>query len=171
MDIARNHILVVDDLADTADTTVELLSLWGYDAIACYSGAAALISARIHRPELVLLDLGMICMDGFQFTSLFRELTGCGSIPIIAVTGYCSQVCRSRACEAGMSDYLLKPVDPKRLEDLLARTIVETAVTTSLRIDAANRLAQRTPRPKRQSFRGIPGQEYTSPWVRELACL
>jgi CheY-like chemotaxis protein len=170
MDFARNHILVVDDLADTADSTVELLSLWGYDAIASYSGAAALDSACRHRPDAVLLDLGMPCMDGFQFTRLFRELPGCGSIPIIAVTGHYRQAYRSRASEAGISEYLLKPADPKCLEDLLARTIVTTIVPPSLGIDAANRLTKRTLSPKRQSFRGMPGKEYTT-WVRELACL
>jgi len=160
---------VVDDLADTADTTVELLFLWGYDAIASYSGAAALDSACRHRPDAVLLDLGMPCMDGFQFTRLFRELPGCGSIPIIAVTGHCRQAYRSRASEAGISKYLLKPADPKCLQNLLARAIVTTIVPPSLCIDAANQLNERTPRPKRQIPHDMSSQEYTTPRVRELA--
>ena len=58
MDPARLHILVVDDVVDAADSTVELLSLWGYDARACYCGATALESALGRRPCVVILDVG-----------------------------------------------------------------------------------------------------------------
>ena len=88
MDPARLHILVVDDVVDAADSTVELLSLWGYDALACYCGATALESAFARRPCVVLLDVAMPRMDGFQFADLFRELPLCKVIPIIAVSGY-----------------------------------------------------------------------------------
>lgn len=130
---ARNHILVVDDLADAADTTVELLSIWGYDAIACYSGAAALESASIHRPLVVLLDLGMPGMDGFQFAALFRGLPECGSIPIIVLSGHFSQAYCSSAREAGFHHYLLKPANPKVLKTVLVLTI-ETAALPHRRV-------------------------------------
>ena len=64
MDTERIHILVVDDLPDMAESTAELLTLWGYDATACDSGAMALASARVRRPAAVLLDLVMPRMDG-----------------------------------------------------------------------------------------------------------
>jgi len=51
MHIARLHIIVVDDLVDAADSTVELLSIWGYDAIACYSSAAGIECTRNRRPD------------------------------------------------------------------------------------------------------------------------
>lgn len=87
MGIARLHIMVVDDMANSADSTVELLSIWGYDAIACYSGAAGIECTRKRRPDGVLLDLAMPGMDGFQFASLFQKLPECGSVPLIALCG------------------------------------------------------------------------------------
>jgi CheY-like chemotaxis protein len=127
MDIGRPHILVVDDLADAADTTVELLSLWGYDAVACYDGPAALASARARRPDGLLLDLAMSRMDGFRFAALFRALPGCGAVPVVAVSGYSSPAYAARARAAGIRHYLLKPADPDRLKELLAREVVPAA--------------------------------------------
>jgi CheY-like chemotaxis protein len=129
MDLARNHILVVDDYVDAVDTTVELLSIWGYDAIACSSGAAALESASIRRPDAVLLDLVMPHMDGFQFARLFHKLPGCGLIPTIALSGYSSAGYRLRARTAGIHQCLLKPTAPALLRSLLARTIMDRAVS------------------------------------------
>jgi CheY-like chemotaxis protein len=169
MDVARNHILVVDDLADTADTTAELLGIWGYDAIACHSGAAALEAACRHRPDLVLLDLGMPCMDGFQFAGLFHEMSECGSIPIIAVSGHFSQAYRTNAREAGILHYLLKPAAPKCLKDLLARTIAAAAIPPSLSNGITSRLAVKSPRPKRRILHEMSTPQYTTPMLRELA--
>jgi len=123
MDIARMHILVVDDLVDAADTTVELLSIWGYDAVACYTGATALESGRLRRPGVVLLDLAMPAMDGFEFAELFHELPDCGSVPLIALSGYSSLAFRARAQKAGIHHYLLKPADAECLRELLEREI------------------------------------------------
>jgi CheY-like chemotaxis protein len=133
MDFARNHILVVDDYVDAVDTTVELLSIWGYDATACYSGAAALESASICRPDVVLLDLAMPRMDGFQFARLFHNLFGCGLIPIIAQSGYPSAEYRVRARAAGIHAYLLKPAEPALLKSLLVRTVLARAVSRAKR--------------------------------------
>jgi CheY-like chemotaxis protein len=123
MDVGRSHILVVDDWADAGDSTAELLIIWGYDARACDTGAAALESARAHRPDAVLLDLAMPHMDGFQFAALFRELPRCGAVPIIAVTGYARAVHGCRAREVGIRHYLLKPADPARLKEVLASEV------------------------------------------------
>ena len=84
MDTTQLHILVVDDLTDAAESTAEVLALWGYDATACDSGAMALARARIRRPVAVLLDLLMPRMDGFQFARAFRGLPECKAVPLIA---------------------------------------------------------------------------------------
>ncbi|HEV3386591.1 MAG TPA: response regulator, partial [Gemmata sp.] len=162
MDVSRKHILVVDDLADAADSTAELLSIWVYDAIACYSGATALESACRYRPDVVLLDLGMPCMDGFQFARLFHELSGCRSIPIIAVSGHFSQACRSNAREAGILQYLLKPADPKCLKELLARTIAAAAILSSLSNDITSHPTVNSPRPKRRILHDMSTPQYTT---------
>ena len=124
MDLGRHHILVVDDSADTADSMAELLSIWGYDAHACYCGATALESALVRCPRVVLLDVAMPRMDGFRFVELFRELPFCDAVPIIAVSGYGGAANYARAREAEVQHYLLKPTDPGRLRDVLARQIV-----------------------------------------------
>jgi CheY-like chemotaxis protein len=132
MDVGQVHILVVDDSADGADSTVELLAIWGYDARACYTGASALESARARRPDAVLLDLAMPRMDGFQFAGLFRELPRSDSIPIIVVSGYSGAAYYARAREVGIDHYLLKPADPGRLRELLAWEVVPSAIHTPL---------------------------------------
>jgi CheY-like chemotaxis protein len=154
MHLARNHILVVDDLADAADSTVELLSVWGYNATACYGGAAALVSARIRRPDVVLLDLAMPRMDGFQFTGLFHELPKCGSVPIIALSGYSGHAYQSKAREVGIEHYLTKPVDPNCLKDLLAQTI------------DFPRLAVEMPQPSRRIFSRVATRLVSAPLMR-----
>jgi CheY-like chemotaxis protein len=133
MHLARNQILVVDDLIDAADSTVELLFIWGYEAVACYSCASALNAARFRRPDVVLLDIGMPCMDGFQFAKLLHELPQCRSVPIIAVTGHSGHAYRLRARKAGIHQYLLKPAEPALLRSLLARSILLTAVSRGKR--------------------------------------
>lgn len=119
MGAERIHILIVDDLADAADSTAEVLALWGYDATACDSGATALDCARLRRPDVVLLDLAMPRMDGFQFARAFRMLPGCGAVPLVAVSGYPSPAYSARALEAGIEHYLVKPADPTGLKALL----------------------------------------------------
>jgi CheY-like chemotaxis protein len=155
MDVARIHVLVVDDLADAADSTVELLSIWGYEAIACYSGAAGIECTRKRRPDVVLLDLAMPSMDGFQFARLFQKMPACGSVPLIALSGYTSYSYRIRASEAGIRHYLLKPVDLTYLKRLLALEILATAASSSLIGDTVRRLAIELPRPKKRNFRGV----------------
>src|SRR5579872_1337929 len=132
MDVAQFHILVVDDYLDAADSTVELLTIWGYDAIACYSGATGIEYARARRPDAVLLDLAMPNMDGFQFARLFQKMPECRSVPLIALSGLTSNAYRARAREVGISHYLLKPADPTCLKNLLAHEIVTTSVPLSL---------------------------------------
>jgi len=163
MDVARIQILVVDDLVDAADTTVELLSAWGYDAVACYTGVAALESACLRRPDVVLLDLAMPEMDGFEFAGLFRELPNCESVPLIALTGYSSQIYRARAWEVGIRHYLLKPADPECLRDLLALEIVATATPSSLSAGNISHLAVEFGRPKRRILHGLTRQMFSAP--------
>jgi CheY-like chemotaxis protein len=155
MDVTRIHILVVDDLVDAADTTVELLGIWGYDAVACYTGASALESACLRRPDAVLLDLAMPEMDGFEFAGLFYDLPDCGSVPLIALSGFSSQAYRMSARMAGIQHYLLKPADLKCLKDLLVQEIVATATPSPLRGETERRIAVELPSPKQRILRGV----------------
>lgn len=147
MDTERLHILVVDDVADAADSTTELLGLWGYDARACYCGAAALAAARARRPDAVLLDLAMPRMDGFRFADLFRGLPLCGAVPVVAVSGYSGTAFYARARAAGIRHYLLKPTDPDQLRALLAWEVVPVAVPAPLPVPRHLLRLPSSPRP------------------------
>ncbi len=160
MAIARIHILVVDDLNDAADSMVDLLSIWGYDATACYDGATALGAVRLQQPTVILLDLAMPEMDGFQFTRLLRELPDCGVVPIIALSGYSSQTYRARAWEIGIRHFLLKPADPKFLKPLLAQEI-EFALTANPQPGIFDRnVSVELSQPGRRKLGGLYSQAY-----------
>jgi len=120
VDSPRPYILVVDDLADAANSMVKLLKVWGYDSEAYYQGDAALEAARTRRPHAVLLDIGMPGMDGFQLARQLRQLSPGERTPVFAITGHSTDQCRTRAREAGIDHYLVKPADLAALQELLA---------------------------------------------------
>src|SRR5579883_2092683 len=95
------RVLVVDDSWDTADSLAQLLTLWGYDAEAGYGGAAALEAARTYRPDVVVLDVAMPSMDGFQVAVALRQMPGLEGITVIGLTGYGNEACQTAAREAG----------------------------------------------------------------------
>lgn len=148
MDVGRFRILVVDDIADVADSTAELLNCWGYDALACYDGATALESARAREPDAVLLDIAMPSMDGFEFARRFREPPGRESVPIVAISGYTGLAYHACAREVGIQHYLPKPADLTRLRELLTWE-VERAVALAPAFDQTGQVqAQRAAKPE-----------------------
>jgi CheY-like chemotaxis protein len=165
MNMDRIHILVVDDVADAADTMVELLSIWGYDAVACYDGTAALEAARFRRPDAVVLDLAMPLMDGFQFAELLHELPDCGSVPIIAVSGYSFPVYATRARGVGIRHYLVKPADPTRLKKLLVQELDPFAPPSPLFGDSIGCLPLGLPQLSRRVPGGVESQPRSVPVI------
>jgi two-component system, OmpR family, response regulator len=125
MNRIKPFVLVVDDMEDMADTLVDLLVLWGYDAQACYCGASALVILRNLAPELVILDIAMGPMNGFTLTSKLRKVSGCEAIPIVAMSGYTNQEYQLRARTLGIAHYLLKPLDLPVLQNVVSRCIVK----------------------------------------------
>jgi DNA-binding response OmpR family regulator len=115
----RPRVLVVDDLADTADSLALLLTLWGYAAEACYKGDTVLEIARAYQPHVVLLDLALPRRNGFQVAQDLREEPGPWHPLLIAITGHEQKAYRIRAEEMGFYRYLVKPVDPRALQRLL----------------------------------------------------
>ena len=77
--IRRPRILVVDDLADAADSMAMVLRIWGYDAEVSYDGAASLATAAAYRPQVVLMDLGLPVMDGLEVARLFLARPSSGT--------------------------------------------------------------------------------------------
>jgi CheY-like chemotaxis protein len=113
------RILVVDDLRDSTDSLVMLLKIWGHDAEASYGGASALATALLFLPQVVLLDIGMPGINGFQVAHRLHDQPGFADSVIIGITGFADQPSRALARAEGFDHYLLKPVEPEQLRQLL----------------------------------------------------
>jgi CheY-like chemotaxis protein len=122
------RVLVVDDCRDTTDSTAELVGLWGHDARRAYAGAAALEMAAEYRPDVMLVDLAMWGLDGYEVARQARRLPGLDRSLLIAVTGYPGAEHRRLAADAGFDFYAPKPMDPSTLEALLMSRQIELSV-------------------------------------------
>jgi PAS domain S-box-containing protein len=117
---ARRRILVVDDNVDAAVTISSLLKAWGHDVQTAFGGEAALETVRRFQPEIILLDIGMPGMSGYDVAKWLRAEPSARGIVIAAVTGYGQEADRQRSFDAGFDYHLTKPPDPGLLESLLA---------------------------------------------------
>jgi PAS domain S-box-containing protein len=115
-----SRVLVVDDNHDNAGGLSRLLRLLGHDVQVAYDGKGALEAARAHRPEVVLLDIGLPGMDGYEVVKRLRAEECCKDSLIIAVTGYGQPEDLSRSKEAGFDHHLVKPVDYEALMSVFA---------------------------------------------------
>jgi two-component system CheB/CheR fusion protein len=97
-----------------------LLQIWGFDSMCANDGAEGLSLARTFSPGIVLLDIGLPNMDGYEVARRLRKSARGDRMTLIALTGYGQEADRARALEAGFDLHLLKPVDPARLRELLA---------------------------------------------------
>jgi PAS domain S-box-containing protein len=114
------RVLVVDDHADAADSLAMLLRMEGHDVRIARNGPAAVESAQADPPDVVLLDLGMPGMDGFEVARRLRQGPAARTF-IAALTGWGQEEDRRRTREAGFDHHLVKPADPNDLRELLAR--------------------------------------------------
>jgi len=117
---AGSRVLLVEDNLDAAESLGELLRIWGHEVTVAHDGAAALGAVPEARPEVVLLDIGLPGMDGYEVASRLRATPGLAGLRLIAVTGYGQESDRRRARLAGFDHHLVKPVDLDRLRALLA---------------------------------------------------
>lgn len=117
--IPPRRILVVDDNKDAAESLAMLLSLSGHQVMVAHDGALALGIAAAERPEVILLDIGLPGMDGYEVCRRARE-EGLTDTLIIAMTGYGQDRDRQRSKEAGFDTHTVKPVELDHLMELLA---------------------------------------------------
>lgn len=112
----RPRVLVVDDLPDTLQSTATLLNIYGYNVKTACGGAEAIARSLEFRPEVVLLDLAMPHMDGFETARRIQALDLPPPPPVlVAVSGNDDRVTRRQAAEAGFDLHLVKPVHPRLL--------------------------------------------------------
>ncbi|HEY6924170.1 MAG TPA: PAS domain-containing protein, partial [Steroidobacteraceae bacterium] len=113
------RVLIVDDNADAADTLAVLLNMEGHEAQTVHSGREALVRAESFQPDVVLLDIGLPEMDGYEVARRIRELLGGRAVRLVAVTGYGGPEDRLRTRAAGFDAHLLKPLELATLARVL----------------------------------------------------
>ncbi len=117
----RRRLLVVDDLVEVAEDMAALVrEAFGHEVRTAHDGPTALQVAAEFRPELVLLDIGLPGMDGYEVARRLRGLPGLGDVVLVALTGWGQEGDRRKTQEAGFNHHLVKPVGLKELQALLA---------------------------------------------------
>lgn len=117
---ARRRVLVVDDNEDAAQTLADWLAARGHVTDVAYDGPSALQRAREAQPDVVIVDIGLPVMDGYELARGLREEHGSRSLLLIALTGYAQEADKRRTEQAGFDAHLVKPVSVEQLEALLA---------------------------------------------------
>ena len=115
------RILVVDDNEDAANTLAMILKMDGHEIETAYSGMEALERIERFAPAIVLLDIGLPIIDGFEVARRIRALPHGHHVRLVAITGYGQEADRARTREAGFAHHLVKPVDFADLERLLSQ--------------------------------------------------
>lgn len=108
-------ILVVEDQEDNRRILRDLLSSRGYEIIEVTDGLAGVAAAQTHHPDLILMDIQLPGIDGYEATRRIKEDKELQSIPVIAVTSYALSGDEQKALSAGCDDYIAKPYSPREL--------------------------------------------------------
>jgi PAS domain S-box-containing protein len=115
----HSRILVIEDNRDSALMLAELVRAWGHEVHMAYDGVAGLLAARDLQPQIVLLDIGLPGMNGYEVARELRKTPGLEESLIVALTGYGQVEDRQRAQASGVNVHLVKPADPDVLQPLL----------------------------------------------------
>ena len=116
----KRRVLVVDDNIDAAETLAELLQLCGHEVRVAHDGLSALQAASEYLPGVVLLDIGLPHMDGFEVAKQIRQQSALKGVVLVALTGYGQASDLKRSVEAGFDFHLTKPADFTQIEKILA---------------------------------------------------
>jgi CheY-like chemotaxis protein len=117
----KPRALVIDDAPDVTEMLAILLQYAGYEVVMVYSGAQALEAARAERFDVLVSDIGMPGMNGYELAAAVRALPGYQATPMIAVTGFTMYEDRDRALQCGFNAFLAKPINPRDLINLVER--------------------------------------------------
>jgi signal transduction histidine kinase/response regulator of citrate/malate metabolism len=120
--VQRRRILVVDDNRDAATSLAELLVLMGHETRIAHDGLEAVQAAESFRPDVVLLDIGMPRLNGYEAARMIRQQLWGQDMLLVALTGWGQQEDRRKSGEAGFDAHLVKPANPVALMELLGRT-------------------------------------------------
>lgn len=115
----RRWALVVDDVSDVTEMLSMLMTHAGYEVSTASSARAAIALASKHHFDVIISDIGMPEMNGYELAKALRLLPGYESIPMVAVTGYSMFDDRNRSLSAGFNEHVTKPIDPRAFLDLI----------------------------------------------------
>jgi CheY-like chemotaxis protein len=113
------YALVVDDVSDVIEMLSVLMKHAGYEVSTASSAADAIALAREHHFDIVISDIGMPEMNGYQLAEALRLLPGYETVPMVAVTGYSMFDDRNRSLTAGFNEHVTKPIDPRAFLELI----------------------------------------------------
>ena len=111
--------LVVDDVSDVTDMLSLLLEHAGYDVSTASCARDAIALAREHHFDVIISDIGMPEMNGYELALALRTLPGYETVPMVAVTGYSMFDDRNHSLSAGFNEHVTKPIDPRAFLDLI----------------------------------------------------
>ncbi len=117
--VTKQRVLVVDDNIDLAASTSALLEMWGHESKEVHNGKDVLQLAEAFQPTVILLDIGLPGMDGFEVARSIRARPDLANVYLVAMTGYGQDRDRQNSHQAGFNAHLVKPVQPSALELLL----------------------------------------------------
>jgi len=118
------RILVIEDNIDQAQTLAALLSLWGYEVTTANEGTAGIELAETFKPDVVLVDLGLPGISGYEVARRLRKHPELKNACLVAQTGWGDANDRRRTREAGFDHHLLKPLDPEELRSVITQARV-----------------------------------------------
>jgi PAS domain S-box-containing protein len=126
-DAETRRVLVVDDNRDAADSLAMILEMSGTEVAVAYDGAQALVLIEEEEPDVVLMDIGMPGMDGYEVARRIRSTPGGDRFHLVALTGWGQADDKKRALATGFDEHLTKPVDPVMLAEMLASRTMRRA--------------------------------------------
>lgn len=121
------RVLVVEDNLDSANSLAELIELWGYETCVVNDGPAAIEAATAFQPDVVLLDIGLPGMNGYQVARHMRSRPALKEAMIVALTGYGQEEDRRLAEQSGIDRHYTKPIELAVLQSLLTQSLLKHA--------------------------------------------
>jgi len=118
--LGRHRVLVIEDNVDMADTLREMLEHGGHEVVLAYTGTDGLMMATQLRPHVILCDIGLPGMSGYEVSRLLREDDSLRATYLVALTGYAAPDDVVRAVEAGFDRHLAKPFSPEIVMQMVA---------------------------------------------------
>ena len=123
----KKRILVIEDTEDNRQIIRDLLTSVGYELIEAVDGAEGVAMAQTHIPDLILMDIQLPVIDGYEATRRIRAIPDLVKVPIIAVTSYALSGDEAKTREAGCDGYVAKPFSPRQLLAKIREFLPDTA--------------------------------------------